>query len=58
MAYKAWEIWTDYEYQRQRLWDEYADDAEDLDSIEQERKERARYADEVVRLPLNPGRPG
>ncbi len=54
----AHRMWDDYEYQKQRLWDEYYDDAEDADSVEQERQERARYEAPVVRLPLNPGRPG
>jgi hypothetical protein len=44
MGHQAWNIFTDWEYQRQRLWDEYQDDAQDAEAIEQERKERDRYA--------------
>jgi len=42
----GYQAWSDFDYVRERLRDEYEDDAADLEALEQERAERQRYASE------------
>ncbi len=58
MGYQAYNLFTDPTYVRDNARDLEADDLDMADALEAERVERERYAEESVRLPLNPGRPG
>ena len=54
MGYRAWDIWSDYDYVRElREWQRW-EDALDREQLEQDRLERERNGGDDVRFPLQP----